>query len=349
MLQLKSVKKDYHAGDTIVHALKGINLSFRKHEFVSILGPSGCGKTTLLNIIGGLDHYTSGEMFIDGVSTADYTDRDWDAYRNHRVGFVFQSYNLIPHQTISENVELALNIAGVEKAERIRRAHEALDKVGLKGEYNKKTNQLSGGQCQRVAIARALVNNPEILLADEPTGALDTVTSVQIMDLIRDISKECLVAMVTHNPELSEKYSTRIIRLLDGEVQSDSNPYTEEEIVPQEPEQTSVHKAKLSLWSAFKLSARNLWTKLKRTVLVCFAGSIGIIGVATVLALSFGVQSYIHAMQDDMLSGNPVTVSEEALDIGSILSGSDSRTQSEVYRRRSRTDTSMSITWSNTS
>ena len=207
MLELKKITKDYAVGDGKVQALKGVDISFRKSEFVSILGPSGCGKTTLLNIIGGLDHYTSGEMYIDDVSTKNYGDRDWDTYRNHRIGFVFQSYNLIPHQTISQNVELALNISGVDKAERVRRAHEALDKVGLKGQYNKKPNQLSGGQCQRVAIARALVNEPEILLADEPTGALDTVTSVQIMDLIQDISKERLVIMVTHNPELAEKYS----------------------------------------------------------------------------------------------------------------------------------------------
>lgn len=218
MLQLKGITKDYTAGDMTVHALKGIDLSFRRSEFVSILGPSGCGKTTLLNIIGGLDHYSDGELFIDGISTKNYTDRDWDTYRDHRIGFVFQSYNLIPHQTISENVELALAISGIEKNERIKRAHEALDRVGLKGLYHKRPNQLSGGQCQRVAIARALVNQPEILLADEPTGALDTATSVQIMELIKEISTDCLVIMVTHNPELAERYSTRIIRLLDGEV-----------------------------------------------------------------------------------------------------------------------------------
>ena len=241
MLELKKITKDYAVGDGKVQALKGVDISFRKSEFVSVLGPSGCGKTTLLNIIGGLDHYTSGEMYIDDVSTKNYGDRDWDTYRNHRIGFVFQSYNLIPHQTISQNVELALNISGVDKAERVRRAHEALDKVGLKGQYNKKPNQLSGGQCQRVAIARALVNEPEILLADEPTGALDTVTSVQIMDLIQDISKERLVIMVTHNPELAEKYSTRIIKLLDGEVVADSNPFggeTEEEKEPANEKET---------------------------------------------------------------------------------------------------------------
>ena len=337
MLELKKITKDYAVGDGKVQALKGVDISFRKSEFVSVLGPSGCGKTTLLNIIGGLDHYTSGEMYIDDVSTKNYGDRDWDTYRNHRIGFVFQSYNLIPHQTISQNVELALNISGVDKAERVRRAHEALDKVGLKGQYNKKPNQLSGGQCQRVAIARALVNEPEILLADEPTGALDTVTSVQIMDLIQDISKERLVIMVTHNPELAEKYSTRIIKLLDGEVVADSNPFggeTEEEKEPANEKETKekeaqaaiageqkpkTKKAKLSFWSAFKLSARNLLSKLKRTLLVCFAGSIGIIGVATVLAVSTGVQNFIADMQNDMLSGNPVRISTEALDMTAIM------------------------------
>ena len=225
MLELKEIKKDYVAGDLKVKALKGVSISFRQSEFVSILGPSGCGKTTLLNIIGGLDHATSGELLIDNVSTNNYTDRDWDTYRNHRVGFIFQSYNLIPHQTILENVELALTISGVEKAERVKRAKEALDKVGLSEQYNKKPNQLSGGQCQRVAIARALVNEPEILLADEPTGALDSETSVQIMELIKEISQERLVIMVTHNPELADKYSTRIIKLLDGEIVADSNPF----------------------------------------------------------------------------------------------------------------------------
>ena len=236
MLKLRSITKDYKSGDTVVHALKGVDISFRKSEFVSILGPSGCGKTTLLNIIGGLDHYTDGELYIDNISTKNYNDRDWDTYRNHRIGFIFQSYNLIPHQTISENVELALTISGVSKAERIKRAHDALDRVGLAGLYGKKPNQLSGGQCQRVAIARALVNEPEILLADEPTGALDTVTSVQIMDLIQEIAKECLVIMVTHNPELAEKYSTRIIRLLDGEVQSDSDPFDDTVLTKESPE-----------------------------------------------------------------------------------------------------------------
>ncbi|MCM1194547.1 MAG: ABC transporter ATP-binding protein/permease [Firmicutes bacterium] len=342
MLKLQQITKDYRVADTTVHALKGVDLAFRKSEFVSILGPSGCGKTTLLNIIGGLDHYTSGELFINGVSTVRYDDRDWDNYRNHKIGFVFQSYNLIPHQTISENVELALSISGIDKAERVRRAHEALDKVGLKNQYNKKPNQLSGGQCQRVAIARAIVNEPEILLADEPTGALDTSTSVQIMDIIKEIAAERLVIMVTHNPDIAKQYSTRIINLLDGEVQHDSDPYNgDEEQVAEEPTEAEVNveapsdaavkkpkrkkqkKSKLSAWGAFKLSARNLWSKFKRTALVCVAGSIGIVGVATVLAVSSGVKGYIAGMQDDMLSGNPITISSSALDTGALMAVSD--------------------------
>lgn len=415
MLKLVNITKDYYAGGEAVHALRGVSVEFRKSEFVSILGPSGCGKTTLLNIIGGLDRYTSGDLVFDDVSTKKYTDRDWDVYRNHRIGFVFQSYNLIPHQTVLENVELALTIGGVGRAERVRRAKEALDKVGLQGLYSKKPNQLSGGQCQRVAIARALVNEPEILLADEPTGALDTATSVQTMELIRELSETKLVIMVTHNPELAEQYSTRIIRLLDGLVTDDTDPYDgvdtlesgagttflgradgsreregdrdtgttsatvatgttgaeesadegAEEALKREAngkesgaprtnrkasgahgtdgkesgatdvgsgkksEAKAVRKrnsAKLSFWSAFRLSARNLRSKLKRTVMVCIAGSIGIIGVASVLAVSTGVQNYIEAMQNDMLSGNPITVSEEAFDMAAIMdsmNGSD--------------------------
>ncbi len=332
MLKLKSIKKDYVTGDMTVHALKGIDLTFRDNEFVSILGPSGCGKTTLLNIIGGLDHYTDGELFIDGVSTKNYGDRDWDTYRNHRIGFVFQSYNLIPHQTILENVELALSISGVDKNERTTRAKEALDKVGLKGLYNKKPNQLSGGQCQRVAIARALVNNPEILLADEPTGALDTVTSVQIMDLIKEISSDCLVIMVTHNPDLAEKYSTRIIKLLDGEVLSDSAPYKEGEDEKKKKvgRKTPTKKSKLSFSATFRLSARNLHSKLKRTLLVCLAGAIGIIGVASVLSVSTGVQNYITDMQNDMLSGNPVTINEEAMNLSALTSRVNRQTQKDA-------------------
>ncbi len=335
MLRLENIKKDYKVADTYVHALKGISLAFRKNEFVSILGPSGCGKTTMLNIIGGLDKYSSGDLFINGRSTKEFKDNDWDVYRNHRIGFIFQSYNLIPHQTILGNVELALTIAGLSKEERITRAKKAIDRVGLEGQYNKKPNQLSGGQCQRVAIARALVNEPEILLADEPTGALDTQTSIQIMELIQEISKEKLVIMVTHNPDLAKQYSTRIVRFLDGELLSDSNPYSaleeQEEVnkqtesefkVIEEPKKKNKkEKAKMSFWTAFKLSLRNLATKKARTTLTCIAGSIGIIGVSCVLAVSSGVTGYITSMQDDMLSGNPVQISESAYDLSAMMSG----------------------------
>ena len=318
MLKLVDIKKDYKVADTVVHALKGVSVSFRKNEFVSILGPSGCGKTTLLNIIGGLDKYTSGDLFINGRSTKEYKDRDWDVYRNHRIGFIFQSYNLIPHQTVLGNVELALTIAGIGKEERVRRAKEALDRVGLKDQYYKHPNQLSGGQCQRVAIARALVNEPEILLADEPTGALDTVTSVQIMDLIKEISKSKLVIMVTHNPELAEQYSSRIIRLLDGNLIEDTHPLKDQKTV-KVIEQTVNEKAKMSLWTAFKLSFRNLKSKFKRTLMVCLASSIGIVGVSSVLSLSTGIKSYISDMQDDMLSGNPLVISESTIDINALM------------------------------
>lgn len=344
MLNLKQIRKDYKTASETVHALKGISLAFRKNEFVSILGPSGCGKTTLLNIIGGLDHYTEGDLIINGRSTKSYTDRDWDVYRNHRVGFIFQSYNLIPHQTVLGNVELALTIAGIGREERIQRAKKALDRVGLAGQYYKRPNQLSGGQCQRVAIARALVNDPEILLADEPTGALDTATSVQIMDLIREIANERLVIMVTHNPELAEQYSTRIIRLLDGNVIEDSNPFSDEEEeaeiakAAEESEALAAEraegdlegtkckktkkkpreKAKMSFFTAFKLSARNLLSKKGRTAMVGIAGSIGIIGIAMVLAFSAGIKGYVASMQDDMLSGNPITITKTAYDLSSI-------------------------------
>ncbi|MGN1262346.1 MAG: ATP-binding cassette domain-containing protein [Candidatus Enteromonas sp.] len=324
MLRLDHITKVYPVKDNPVYALKGISINFRKNEFVSILGPSGCGKTTTLNIIGGLDHYTDGDLVINGVSTKQYTDRDWDVYRNHKIGFVFQSYNLIPHETILENVELALTIAGMEKEERIAKAKKALDDVGLTGMYAKHPNQLSGGQCQRVAIARALVNEPDILLADEPTGALDSETSIQIMDLIKEISKEKLVIMVTHNPNLAERYSTRIIELLDGEVKSDSAPYSLEEEEAERaktPALPSVQeKAKMSWWTAFKLSAKNLWSKFRRTSLIVVASSIGIVGVSAVLAVSQGVRGYIASIQDDMLSGNPVTVSESGLDLASLMS-----------------------------
>ena len=335
MLRLLDITKNYKVADTIVPALKGINLNFRKCEFVSILGPSGCGKTTLLNIIGGLDKYTAGDLFIEGVSTRNYKDHDWDVYRNHKIGFIFQSYNLIPHQTILGNVELALTISGIGKKERQERAKRALDRVGLKGQYHKRPNQLSGGQCQRVAIARALVNEPSILLADEPTGALDTVTSVQIMDLIKEISQEKLVIMVTHNPDLAEKYSTRIVRLLDGELQEDSMPFStedemeeiraEKEAAAAATEQTETkkkkEKAKMSLWTAFKLSARNLVSKAKRTVMVALAGCIGIVGISAVLSVSNGVQGYVDSMENDMLSGNPVYISQSTLDMSTVMGG----------------------------
>lgn len=331
ILILKDIKKDYKIpNNEPVHALKGINLSFRKNEFVSILGPSGCGKTTLLNIVGGLDKYSSGDLIISGKSTKNFKDRDWDVYRNHRIGFIFQSYNLIPHQTILGNVELALTISGMSKKERIEKAKKALDRVGLEGMYYKHPNQLSGGQCQRVAIARALVNEPEILLADEPTGALDTATSKQIMDLISEISKEKLVIMVTHNPEIAEQYSNRIIRLLDGEVLSDSNPYEGNIVVIKEETTKNKEKAKMSFSTAFKLSLRNLISKFKRTVLVCIAGSIGIVGVSTVLAVSNGVHRYIESMQDDMLSGNPITISEVTYDLNGLLSEASKMEQAEI-------------------
>jgi len=345
MLRLSKIKKNYKVADSTVHALKGIDLSFRKNEFVSILGPSGCGKTTLLNIVGGLDKYTSGDLFINGRSTKEFKDRDWDVYRNHRVGFIFQSYNLIPHQSILSNVELALTISGMDRKERVRKAKQALDKVGLKGQYNKKPNQLSGGQCQRVAIARALVNDPEILLADEPTGALDTVTSVQIMELIKEIAQDRLVIMVTHNPDLAEEYSTRIIKLLDGEVVDDTNPFTKEEEIEEvkelkkiqeEQEQQKIakeerakkskkkrkvkkEKAKMSFWTAFKLSLQNLFSKKARTIMTSIAGAIGIIGVSLVLSISYGVKSFINNMQNDMLSGNPIKISQTAMDMNALM------------------------------
>ncbi len=345
MLKLIDVKKDYVTGGSTVHALRGVSLAFRANEFVSILGASGCGKTTMLNIIGGLDHYTSGDLVISGKSTKNYGDREWDVYRNHRIGFVFQSYNLIPHQTVLGNVEIALTIAGVSKEERRQRAKEALEKVGLGAELYKRPNQLSGGQMQRVAIARALVNNPEILLADEPTGALDSVTSVQIMELIREIAGERLVIMVTHNPELAEQYSSRIVRLSDGLVVSDSNPYElseedkeyEENAVAEKAEEkeepiaenltkkgkkkTKKERAAMSFGTALALSGRNLRAKKGRTIITSIAGSIGIIGVSLVLALSNGFNNYILKTQEDMLSSAPVKVSEKAVDVNSIMAG----------------------------
>ena len=320
MLKLVSIKKTYLAGTASVEALKGVTLNFRRNEFVSILGPSGCGKTTLLNIIGGLDKYTSGDLVISGISTKKYKDHDWDVYRNHRIGFVFQSYNLIPHQTVLQNVELALTISGIDKAERIERAMTALKRVGLEDQARKRPNQLSGGQCQRVAIARALVNEPDILLADEPTGALDTTTSKQIMDLIKEISKDKLVIMVTHNPDIAEEYSTRIVRLLDGEISDDTNPCSdkEEEEERNNPSEEKKNDAKMSFFTAFRLSFRNLLTKLKRTLMVGIAGSIGIIGVSSVLAVSTGINDFIDNMQEDMLSGNPITITEQTFDLDAL-------------------------------
>ncbi len=340
MLRLENITKSYKVAGQSVPALNGVSINFRACEFVSILGPSGCGKTTMLNIIGGLDKYTDGDLVISGRSTKGFSDRDWDVYRNHRIGFVFQSYNLIPHQTVLGNVELALTIAGVGKKERRERAKEVLAKVGLSDHLNKRPNQLSGGQCQRVAIARALINDPEILLADEPTGALDTKTSVQIMELMKEIAKDKLVVMVTHNPELAEKYSTRIINLLDGRVVGDSDPFTaEDERTENEERKLAMiaadaaqkaedktkqtkpkrEKAKMGFLKAASLSGRNLLAKKGRTIMVGIAGSIGIMGVAIVLAFSSGIQGYIFDMETDMLSGYPVTVSRSAVDYSQLL------------------------------
>ena len=318
-LQLKNIVKTYGSGDYEVRALKGVSLGFRKNEFVSILGPSGCGKTTLLNIIGGLDRYTEGDLVIDGKSTKNYCDKDWDAYRNNCIGFVFQSYNLIPHQTVLANVELAPELSGIPKKQRKERAEKILERVGLKGQENKKPNQLSGGQMQRVAIARALVNDPEIILADEPTGALDTETSVQVMELLKEVAKDRLVIMVTHNPELAERYSTRIIRLLDGEKIADSDPFDKEAVA----ESRVMRKPKMGFKTAFSLSLKNLISKKARTILTSVAGSIGIIGVALVLALSNGFNAYMSRMQTDTLSTYPLTVSENSVDLSSF---------SEVYK-----------------
>ena len=316
MLELKNIKKDYKSGNETVHALKGVSLSFRKNEFVSILGQSGCGKTTMLNIIGGLDHYTSGDLLIDHRSTKDFKDKDWDSYRNHTIGFVFQSYNLIPHQSVLANVELALTLSGVSRDERRKRALEALEKVGLKDQIHKRPNQMSGGQMQRVAIARALVNNPDILLADEPTGALDSATSVAIMEILNEIAKDKLVIMVTHNPELAQKYSTRIIRLLDGEVVDDSNPYTIEE---KTAEIMKLKKTSMSFITALSLSLNNLMTKKARTFLTAFAGSIGIIGIALILSLSNGVQSYISSVEKETLSSYPITIQDNSMDMSVMM------------------------------
>lgn len=326
MLELKNIKKDYPGGGETVQALKGISLQFRKSEFVSILGPSGCGKTTMLNIIGGLDQYTEGDLVINGKSTKDFKDRDWDAYRNHSVGFVFQSYNLIPHQTVLQNVELALTLSGVGKSERRSRAKKALEQVGLGSQLKKKPSEMSGGQMQRVAIARAIVNNPDIVLADEPTGALDTETSLQVMDILKEISKDRLVIMVTHNPNLAERYSTRIVRMLDGLITDDSAPLSEEEIKKEQEEdkvkterEKKVKKPSMSLSTSFGLSLKNLITKKGRTALTSFAGSIGIIGIALIFAVSQGTTAYINALQEDTLSSYPITLEAHSMNLGALM------------------------------
>lgn len=340
MLQLKQITKDYIAGTQIVHALKGINVDFRKNEFVSVLGPSGCGKTTLMNIIGGLDKYTSGDLCINGKSTKQFRDLEWDNYRNKKIGFVFQSYNLIPHLNVFGNVEIALTVSGISKEERNKRTRQALEEVGLLDQINQKPNQLSGGQMQRVAIARALVNSPEILLADEPTGALDTATSEQIMELIKKISKDKLVIMVTHNPELAERYSTRLIKMVDGKITEDSNPYHAEgdidftETVEQakatsgKPEKS--HTA-MSYTTALSLSGKNLITKKGRTLLTSIAGSIGIIGIALVLALSGGLNNYIANLQRDTLASNPITITETTIDMNQAMTAMGNREVFEEF------------------
>ncbi len=326
MLELKNIKKEYSAGNGKVEALKGVSIQFRESEFVSILGPSGCGKTTMLNIIGGLDKYTEGDLVINGRTTKNFKDRDWDSYRNYSVGFVFQSYNLIPHQSVLQNVELALSLSGVSKAERRKRAKEVLQQVGLGDQLKKKPAEMSGGQMQRVAIARALVNNPDIILADEPTGALDTQTSVQVMEILKEVSKDRLVVMVTHNPDLAETYSTRIIRMLDGEITNDSAPLSEEEYKSEVEKQKekaekekNVKKPSMSLATSFGLSLKNLFTKKGRTLLTSFAGSIGIIGIALIFAVSQGMTTYINTVQEDTLSSYPLTLESQHLDMSSLL------------------------------
>ena len=326
MLELINIKKDYPAGSGTVHALRGIDLQFREGEFVAILGPSGCGKTTMLNIIGGLDQYTNGDLKINGRSTKGFKDRDWDSYRNHSIGFVFQNYHLIPHQSVLQNVELALTLSGVSKQERRKRAKEALEAVGLGDQLRKRPNEMSGGQMQRVAIARALVNNPDIILADEPTGALDTETSVQVMDILKEVAKNRLVIMVTHNPDLAEAYATRIIRMLDGKITNDSAPLSPEELsAHREQDKQRLAAAKkerkpsMSFATSFMLSLKNLFTKKGRTLLTAFAGSIGIIGIALILALSTGINDYINQVQQDTLSSYPITIEAENLDMGAMM------------------------------
>ncbi|ACV23730.1 Macrolide export ATP-binding/permease protein MacB [Slackia heliotrinireducens] len=332
MLELKNIKKDYVSGDTTVQALKGVSLQFRDSEFVAILGQSGCGKTTLLNIIGGLDQYTSGDLVINGTSTKKYMDRDWDSYRNHSVGFVFQSYNLIPHQTVLANVELALTLSGVSRGERKKRAEQALIDVGLGEQMHKRPNQLSGGQMQRVAIARALVNDPSIVLADEPTGALDTETSVQVMDILRQVAKDRLVIMVTHNPELAEEYADRIVVLRDGVIQSDTDPYEiseEDRRRIEDNAQFGSGRTSMSMLTAFSLSVNNLLTKKGRTILTAFAGSIGIIGIALILSLSSGAQNYINEQEEAAMGQYPITIQETSMNLASLIVGMSGGSNSE--------------------
>ena len=317
MLELKDICKKYVTSSFTQIALDHVSLAFRDNEFVAILGPSGSGKTTTLNIIGGLDHFDSGDLVIDGISTKRYKDRDWDTYRNNRIGFVFQSYNLIPHQTILENVELALTLSGVGRAERKRRAKEALERVGLGQHVDKRPSQLSGGQMQRVAIARALINDPEILLADEPTGALDSTTSVQVMDLLKEVAKDRLVIMVTHNPELAERYATRIVRLADGRITNDSNPF--DPATAPRREAKPPRRTSMSFLTALGLSFRNLMTKKGRTAMTAFAGSIGIIGIAAILALSNGVNEYIAKVEEDTLSSYPLSITKQSYDMSGML------------------------------
>ncbi|MBR2067776.1 MAG: ABC transporter ATP-binding protein, partial [Solobacterium sp.] len=316
MLKIKDVCKTYITGDLKQVALDHVSLNLRDNEFIAILGPSGSGKTTLLNIIGGLDRYDSGDMIINGISTKDYKEKDWNAYRNHTVGFVFQSYNLIPHQTVLANVELALTISGISSVERKQRAIEALDKVGLKEQMHKKPNQMSGGQMQRVAIARALVNNPDILLADEPTGALDSETSIQVMDLLKEVAKDRLVVMVTHNPELAEQYANRIVRVKDGKILDDSRPYSVDD--REEGIYRNMGKSFMSFFTALQLSFNNLWTKRTRTILVSAAGSIGIIGIALILSLSNGVNKYIKSIEEDTLSEYPLQITSQGFNFGAV-------------------------------
>ncbi|MBR3258758.1 MAG: ABC transporter ATP-binding protein, partial [Eggerthellaceae bacterium] len=319
MLQLDSITKSYTTGDFTQQALAGVSIAFRDNEFVAILGPSGSGKTTLLNIIGGLDQYDSGDLIIDGVSTKQYKDRDWDTYRNNRVGFVFQSYNLIPHQSVLANVELALTLSGVSPAERKERALKALEEVGLKDHANKRPNQLSGGQAQRVAIARALVNNPTIVLADEPTGALDSKTSVDVMNLLTEIARDRLVVMVTHNPDLADTYANRIVNLADGQIVGDTNPF--DPATEPAPEPKPVRRTAMSFFTALSLSAQNLWTKKGRTIMTAFAGSIGIIGIALILALATSANNYIHSVEEETLSEYPLTITRSGFSISAMMGG----------------------------